>query len=408
MGKTNPTIKKYKSQASIRSSGKKVKKLNDKTLKSFFTTEHNLKYDENIYKCLDVESTKVKKKVTSQQPPKENKPHKPPPLIVTDKNCKMDKILCESGITKFNLKMLSIGTKIFLDSDNDLVKISNLLKQNNVEHFSYAPKDQKTYKVVLAGLPEIPVKLIEEELQSLNIRPEQVIQMTIKNPNPHRALYLIHLNGKENTFQDIQKIKSICHTLVKWSKYQPKSRGPTQCRNCTMYGHGTRNCFRKTACTLCASTEHSQQNCHLNNLSKESSPVYKCSYCSRNNLQSTNHRANDINCPGRKVYIEARTNSFQRQKNHTNQPRTSQRKNQERFAPAPNPPPLIRSFKDVVANSEQTETAKANTNNYDNNSDLFSTAELLKIFMKAVEEIRNCKTKLDQIQVITNLLSHVV
>lgn len=411
MGKIPPATRKYKSQNGTSKQGlsKKVKRLNGRTLQSFFPPQHNLKHDENIFKCLDNDTKKVYKNTTNEKAPKINKPYKPPPLILTDKSFKIDQFLACNEVTKYNIKLLSIGTKIFFENDNDLLKISNALKQANVEHFTYASKDIKTYKVVLAGLPEIPTEVINEELKSLNVHPCQIVQMTLKNPNPHRALYLVHLNGKENTFQDIQRIQAICHTLVKWSKYKPRARNVTQCRNCTMYGHGTRNCFRKPTCSLCASVDHSQQNCPLNNLSKDSTPVYKCSYCVSKNLQSINHRANDASCPGRKAYIDAREKASQRQRNNNNnnQPTSGQRKNHLSFTPAPNPPPLIRSFKDVVINSTVEETEITNRTG-DVNNDLFTTAELLKIFMKSAEELRNCKSKLDQIQVITNLLSHVV
>ncbi len=166
---------------------------------------------------------------------------------------------------------------------------------------------------------------------------------------------------------------------------------------------------RKPVCSLCASSEHDQQSCPLNNLNKDSSPVYKCSYCVSNNFQSIIHRANDVSCPGRKAYIDAREKASRRQTNNTNQQSASgqRRIHQHRiashFTPAPIPPPLTRTFRDTVINNEES----ANVNPTGNN-DLFTTAELLKIFMKSAEELRNCKSKLDQIQVITNLLSYVV
>lgn len=406
MSKANALSRKYKSQGTTAKSNiTKSKKRSDKTLKSFFSSEHNLKFDKNIYKCLDIEPTRANKNKCQQQV-QEKKPLKPPPLIITDKSCKVDSILNDNNISKYQLKILSIGTKIFFDNDNDLNKISLVLKQNNVDHFSHAPKDQKAYKVVLYGLPELPTEMIQEDLSSLNVRTEQVIKMTVKNPNPHKALYLIHLNAKESTFKDIQKIKTICHTLVKWSKYKPRSKGPTQCRNCTMYGHGTRNCFRKSACSLCASNEHSQESCPLRSLSKESTPLYKCSYCSSHNMKAVNHKANDINCPGRTAYIESREKNFQRNRN-AERSKSNQQVNKGQFVPAPIPPPLTMSFKDVMT-KDSAQDKPCHESENDTNNDLFSTAELLRIFMKAAEEIKKCRTKLDQIQVITNLLSYVV
>lgn len=69
---------------------KKVKRLKKNSIQTFFTSTtggHNLKLNENIYKCLNVENTKNK---SSQQKPNENKQIKPPPLIVTDNQSSID------------------------------------------------------------------------------------------------------------------------------------------------------------------------------------------------------------------------------------------------------------------------------------------------------------------------------
>ncbi|KAG4071983.1 hypothetical protein HA402_016223 [Bradysia odoriphaga] len=332
---------------------------------------------------------------------------RPQPLIITDKNCKIDTILPEIGIVNFNCKMMSIGTKVFVNDDNDFNKISSHLKANNIDHFTYAAKDKKICKVVLSGLPVLPIELLKSDLAQLNIQPEQIVQMTTKIQSPHRALYLIHLNGNETTFQDVQKIKSICHTIVKWSMFKPRFKGPTQCRNCGMYGHGTRNCHRKPCCVLCASNEHNQYDCPLTRLPKDSSPVYKCSYCINNKHQPTNHRADDQNCPARKVYTDARKNTAPKQDRFSKKVITDSSMNQKahQSLPAPIPPPLQRSFRDVVATAEN---VQPNIEISSSSEELFTTAELFRIFTNAIDQIRNCKSKLDQIQVISNLLCHVV
>lgn len=170
---------------------KKGKRLNTKSIQTFFTSTqggHNLNPTENIYNVLNVEPVKKgsqrQPKENKHQQPKENKQIKPPPVIITDKNCKISNILSENGIEKFSFKIMSIGTKVFLENDNDFNKVCNYLKETKVEHFSYASKDKKTCKVVLSGLPEIPTETITEELSALNIQPERVIQMKTRNPVP--------------------------------------------------------------------------------------------------------------------------------------------------------------------------------------------------------------------------------
>lgn len=378
---------------------KKVKRLNGNSIQSFFTSSngrHNLKLDENIYNCLNIESTNKK---PPKQLPKENRTSKPPPLVVTDQQSKIDKILLENGINKFNLKIMTIGTKVILDNSEDYDKISTHLNNAKIDHFSYASKDKKLRKVVLSGLPVMDIELIKSELNSLNIQPELIIQMKTRNPNPHRALYLIHINSQQITFADLQNIKSISRTIVRWSQYRPKHNGPTQCRNCAMYGHGTSNCHRKPTCSLCANTEHNQSSCPLNNLPQDASPMYKCSYCVKNNLQNVNHKANDPKCPARMAYSNARRNVATRQVDEKSKQSARQQYNVP-MIPAPSPPPITRSFRDAVT--------QGSTSPVTENEDLFTTTQLLQIFTNAVHDIKKCRTKLDQIQVITNLLSYVV
>lgn len=415
MGKSKSSNKTQARQGTTgnRKIGKKDKPNHGNTIGKMFnsqTIEHNLKLGVNIFEQLN-----VKKKQNKQNNNKEtltNKILRPPPVIVTGKTHDINNILKESGIDKFNMKNMSIGTKIFVENDNDFTKINSYLQQNHIEFYSHGRKDQKLCKVVLAGLPEIPTTTIKDELASLNIHPIQIVQMKTKIPNPHRALYLIHLNSNETAFQDVQKIKSIYHTIVKWSKYKPRSQGPTQCRNCAMYGHGTQNCHRKSMCTLCASNEHNQLTCPLKQLAKDASPVFKCSYCTQNNIQPSNHRASDDNCPGRKIYMNLRNSTAtQNQKNKTKQQETQKNQStRNRYVTAPAPPPLTQSYRNVLSNSNSNDHQSQQNSTMDNNAneDLFSTADLFKIFTNAIQDIRNCRTKLDQIQVIANLIQHVL
>lgn len=378
-------------------------------LKKFLTSvpgEHNLKIGVNIYDQLHSDSAGKNCKQQSTT----SKTHRPPPVIITGNNNNVKDFLSVIGINKYNLKMISIGTKIFLEDDNDYNKVCSALKVKDVEFFTHSTKGQKALKVVLSGLPELPMDTIKEELAMLNIHPTQISRMTTRNQNPHRALYLLHLNNNEITLQDLSKVKAIHHTIVKWNKYKPRFRGPTQCRNCSMYGHGTQNCHRRPACNLCASNEHNQSDCPLKSLDKESSPVYKCSYCVKNNINPMNHRASDPTCPGRKVYTNSRQQQQAAQHQSTRSKSTQPNRvqpNKSVFTEAPPPAPLTQTYSSIVSNNiNHMEDDNKNCNH--SAESLFSTTELLQIFTNAIGQIRNCRTKLDQIQVIANLISHAI
>lgn len=412
MGKTKPTQKAPNSAGSStnRRTGSIAKRPKVNLMKKFLTAvpgEHNHKVGANIFDMLSTDSEIDEEKRCT------TKARRPPPIIVTKTDGDIKDLLATIGISKFSLKFISIGIKVFLEDDNDYNKVSSALKEKSLEFFTHSTKDNKVLKVVLSGLPNLPIETIKEELALLNISPREVFLMSSRNPSVHRALYLLHLNASELTMQDLNKVKTIYHTVVKWNKYMPKSRGPTQCRNCSMYGHGTQNCHRKPSCMLCASSAHNQTNCPLKNLDKDTAPVYKCSFCINHNITPTNHRASDPSCPGKIVYTESRKRSstFQRNAKSNQTKSTINVINKKAFVDAPIPAPLTRTFSSVTSGfTDYMNQEKSNTGSDQNETDesLFSTAELLQIFTSAINQIKNCKTKLDQIQVIANLISHVI
>lgn len=352
--------------------------------------EQNLKFGANVFDRLNSDSTD---KNNQQTPAK--KIRRPSPVIVTGICNNLKELLAQQNINNYNVKMISIGTKIFIENDEDFNQICSLLKDKSIEFFTHSSKNEKLLKVVLTGLPDMDIESIKDELKMLNITPSQIFKMTVRNPNPNAALYLLHLNSKETSLQDLNKVKALCHTIVKWNKYKPKFRGPTQCRNCAMYGHGTQNCHRKPSCSLCASNEHSQANCQLKNLSTDVNPVFKCAYCIKNNFTPVNHRANDPVCPGRKAYVDSRKSLVTRKQNSSSGANAN-RNNNKIYIDAPAPAPLTQSYSSIVS-KQNIEVNNVQEDDADNNSseNLFSTAELFQIFTKAIGQFRNCKTKLD-------------
>lgn len=392
--------------STIRKTGAIAKRPKVNMMRKFLATvpgERNLKIGGNIFDRLSVDSGHE----TTKQPTT-NKLNRPPPLIVTGNSGNIKEQLTTIGISKYSLKVMSIGIKNFLENDDDFNKVNSILKDKEVEFFTHSTKGAKALKVVLSGLPNIPIETLKEELALLNITPKDIFLMSTRNPNPHRALYLVHLNNNEITLNDLSKIKTVCHTIVKWNKYIPNSRGPTQCRNCCMYGHGTQNCYRKPTCSLCASNAHNQTNCPLKNMDKDTTPIYKCSYCINNNITPVNHRASDASCPGRSIYTESRKRSTMLQRNIKPTETKFRTSDKKVYVDAPIPPPLTQTFSSVITGATGHATRDENDTSSHPNDSLFSTADLLQIFTSAINRIKNCRTKLDQIQVIADLISHAI
>lgn len=347
------------------------------------------------------------------------------PIVVTDHKTNIQEILDASKLD-FNLQLNSIGRKILPKSAEIKTKIVELLKNKNINFYTHPENDNKVFKVILSGLPQIEIKCIDECLKEQNIAPTKT---TMFNTQSEKKLYLLHFNANEVNKKTLEPINYVYHHKVKWLPYKPKRSGPTQCLKCLMYGHGIKSCNRYTVCMLCAG-QHLTKDCtthnNKNNTNTNTNVVYKCFNCMSAKIEH-NHKANDINCPFRKKYEEAKINA--RNKTTTNNNRSQA--NTVRFAPAPQPPPLQVSFADSIrtpAASSSTSTSTNNrrqyvhTNTSQNNasaysipsdnfnanpsSNLWSFDECANLLFDSIERLQNCKTKLDQLKVIANLLKN--
>lgn len=333
---------------------------------------------------------------------KKNKVSKPPPIKVTDDRLKttdIKKFLNDLQISSFQAKSISIGIKIDLDTKEDYEKCIANLTAEKIAFFTHRDKDQKTFKVVLSGLPRIETEVIVDEMKLYNITPSSVTELT-KNPHPNHCLYLVQFSNKDVSLSQLRKVRAIDHIIVKWNPFKPHNKGPTQCTKCAMFGHGAKNCHRSEACLLCASSTHIAANCNFNENTKEAF-VFKCYNCISKKLPNINHRANDPKCPCRSNYLEIRNNI-----NHKNTIRNDRAKsfniNQERF------PDLNKTSSPNISTATQRNgpTYAEQTKQLRGNNDLYSMDDLFEIFQTAVEDLSACTSKGQQLKVLFKLLSN--
>lgn len=333
------------------------------------------------------------------------------PITITDRAFDCDVVLKALNIT-FNYKLIGIGRKIYIETTDDKAKLEKELISRGIEYFTHPDVTEKTFKVVLSGLPNIPIEEIQESLASVNnLRPSKIIPMGETN-----KLYLLHFNKQAVSMKDLKNIKAVYNHIIKWLPYKPKRRGPTQCFKCSMYGHGASHCHRQDVCMQCGDA-HLTSVCPLNNTNTpDQTKIYKCFNCARRNLQH-NHRANDRNCPFRDSYLEIRNTI-----NHKNGPRKLTPKQTQQSQPrtmvtvhsatAPTPPPLQHSFADAVTNkfdsrpplSQRTASAGERPNVNASENDLFTFEEVSEMLFDSISELSQCKTKLDPLKVVAKLL----
>lgn len=316
------------------------------------------------------------------------KVHIPPITIL---KCKIEEVhgFCKaSNIADYAIRKISIGLKLFLKTKADYDTICNVLT-DKYEFFSYATKDEKPYKAILFGLDKhdpaiIKKKLCEKGLQCLDVK--IVIKKNLQNSE--YVFYVVYFKRQTISMNELRKNYSVIDYIrVRWEFQQANKKQITQCYNCQMFGHGSSRCKVKTFCANCAGP-HKTSDC------KES--TLKCANC------NGNHKSTSEQCPSKTSYLNIRLQHA---------PRRKVRVNTEYRSPAN----YNNSFPNTLRQSEPTtpnnwvarndihHSSSYNSNTFTGSNDLFSPEEIKCLTLELITNLRNCKNKADQFEVITNL-----
>lgn len=337
----------------------------------------------------------------------ENNP-KIAPIVITNNFDKADNVLSKLNL-KIYFKLISIGKKVFVKSIEDKELVIKALNDNKIEFFTHPDNEGRIFKVILSGLPTVPIDTLLSSLSNENnLQPTKIVQIG-NNNNP---LYLLHFNKEVISLGKLRPITVVFNHIIKWMPYRPRKRGPTQCFNCTMYGHGAANCKRPAVCLLC-SKSHNVKECPIKNkeVNSNSIQIFTCYNCLQNNLPH-NHKANDYSCPARTKYIDIRNKrangiNSQQRKPPTNTHHTKNEPSHKKYVMAPTPPALTTTYANAVRQNVSSVNLENMVNDNTNNN-LWSLDEISNILINSLNDLAQCKSKLDQMKVITKLLQNVL
>lgn len=320
---------------------------------------------------------------------------KRPPIIITDSNCAVEKVVSDLNI-KFNLKLIGIGTKVFLENKTDSEKLEQFLVKNKIEFFSHPTKNQKPFRVILSGLPELPISVITDHLkQNNNLTP---LGVSILGGNQFGKLYLLNFDKRVVNWSDLNNIRAVCNHIIKWLPFRSRKRGPTQCLNCGMFGHGISYCRRLTRCLRCGEN-HDTKSCNFTEANDH--VVFKCVNCSSKGLQS-NHRGDDANCPQRKNYIEIKQSVNSGKKPPVYNTRSANHK--QLYTSNSSEIVTQASYSEVLKNNAAPECRQRSSNDNSNDDNLWSIVEVSNIIINSINDLKKCGSKLDQLKIIASLL----
>lgn len=329
---------------------------------------------------------------------------KTPPIVVFNANyADINKLLNGLNVQNYNLKYISMGIKILCSSLDDYNASIKGLKEAKVEFYSHDIPSQQLMKFVLSGLPELTVDEVKTGLQMANIEFVDVKKMHTKGDNRNYALYLVYFANKSTKLSELKTNKYILNIVVAWSPYIASRKGPTQCNNCQLHGHGSKNCNLPPRCSKCGG-KHETVACLRDQLPQPEQP-YLCCLC------GNAHSSRDRNCPKRIDYIKmklsrttSRPNPSRNPNRSTDQRSQQQTSHQQTFNRRDNEFPALkvhqgRKFSDWFTPNQST-PIEANRN-FD--EELFTPQQLLELTTELISNLKACRTKLDQFQVITRL-----
>jgi hypothetical protein len=245
----------------------------------------------NSFKGLDDIEQADKPEIQTPKPPR------PPPLFIDGvKNIQpLMKLLEDIAKGEYDIKVLG-GDRVKIQSKSaeSYSTIHKELKAKDTEFYSYQPKKDRRFRVVLKNLhsstDKEDIKIAIEELH------HKVINVwNIQNSRTKQALSMwnIELESRENN-KDIYSVKYLLHCRISFEAPRPKRVIP-QCTNCQDLNHTQKYCNRRPRCVKCAGSHHTSA-C----LRKDRSTEVKCVLC------EGNHPANYKGCTVYKELLKVR------------------------------------------------------------------------------------------------------
>ena len=266
---------------------------------------------------MSMEDTQQQPKQQQNSPPRRRKHPNPivpavkklpKPIFVTETSYEVLKNSIESlNLPKMPTFSKRRGNVYSVMAGNVEEKKKILEKLKTVQHFTFTETQDRHLLFVLLGHHDTTVEKLLEDLKASEIPAKKVskINRSIEDP-----IFLVSFEKNAATLSDLTyKHNTINGLRIRWDKYKPVNKRPTQCRRCQRFGHAANNCNLTFRCVKCLE-EHEPGAC--SRISRDEG-LPSCVNC-----QLEGHASNSARCPALKKHIE---NINLKKKPSQNQPR---------------------------------------------------------------------------------------
>ena len=299
---------------------------------------------------------------------------KPPPIYIQNVETisPLKSEISKIAQNMFEFKILNNGeVKVQLQNSVHYRETVKMLKSKNTEYYTYKPKNERGFKVILRNMHySADSDEIKQELSLMNHKVLNIYNILQRGSKRPTSLFSVELETSPNN-KEIYGIQYLLNCKISFEPPHHKRTIP-QCSNCQKYGHTKNFCNLNPVCVKCAG-KHKTVDCSKKN--DENTP--KCALC------AGNHTANYKGC---EIYKTLKIQRFPK----------VQRKQQSAINPNIENSTKIPTIQSVQPNTnEQNESyasvASKTINNTPNviNNDFSELKQMMKEMMSQISSMLN-------------------
>ena len=197
-------------------------------------------------------------------------------------------------------KNMSIGIKILTKDLAEFTKVKEILTKKKVKFFTHDYAADKPLKCILRGLVLHEPDTIKNALKEADIEPLAVFHLPRNGAKGtfRDEKYLVHFDAKKHNFGQVSRYTRLLHQIVNWQKYRKRPNSQTFCRKCQDFGHGTKNCHLDPFCANCGE-KHFSSDCTKPAQQEDNLTCFKC--------KEKGHLPHHKVCKLRQKYIMAKS-----------------------------------------------------------------------------------------------------
>ncbi|GFV28276.1 uncharacterized protein TNCV_2221111 [Trichonephila clavipes] len=185
---------------------------------------------------------------------------KVPPIMFKHKKANYKSIVknLNKDFPDCDVKLAGKYLKIFCKSSDEHRIVTEYLKEISEEFYVIDPPDSRPLKIVIKGLPiSTEIGEIQEDLTSQGFSVEKVAQLTRSKTKSPLPIFMVELEKKPDS-PDIFKMKKCCCLTVQVDAFNRRP-GVSQCYNCNLFNHSSKNCFMRTRCLKCGESHRTNE-----------------------------------------------------------------------------------------------------------------------------------------------------